>query len=139
MSIYYDRKKINRILEFVLILVLVLALAYGLGVIALGFQEKSPITITYQELPVPVEVSSVPASAAAAVTSGLTASPSTASSKSDQMVVASKKGTKYHLPTCSGAKTISAENKITFPNAKAAEKAGYGPAKNCKGLVPQSE
>ena len=49
-------------------------------------------------------------------------------------VVASKSGTKYHLPTCSGAKTIKPENLITFASRAEAEAAGYTPAANCKGL-----
>ena len=48
--------------------------------------------------------------------------------------VASKKGTKYHLPTCSGAKTMSPENKIWFTTKEEAEAAGFTPAANCKGL-----
>jgi hypothetical protein len=49
-------------------------------------------------------------------------------------VVASKSGTKYHLPTCSGAKSIKPENLITFATPAEAEAAGYTPAANCKGL-----
>ena len=49
-------------------------------------------------------------------------------------VVASKTGTKYFLPWCSGAKNISATNLVTFPSADEAKAAGYGPAANCKGL-----
>lgn len=49
-------------------------------------------------------------------------------------VVASKSGTKYHLPTCSGAKTIKPENLVTFASRAEAEAAGYTPAANCKGL-----
>ena len=49
-------------------------------------------------------------------------------------VVASKKGSKYHFPWCSGAQSISEENKITFNSAEEARKAGYTPAANCKGL-----
>jgi hypothetical protein len=49
-------------------------------------------------------------------------------------VVASKSGTKYHLPTCSGAKNIKPENIITFSSREEAEAAGYTPAANCKGL-----
>lgn len=52
----------------------------------------------------------------------------------DTEVVASKNGTKYHLPTCPGAKQISEANKITFPSIAAARSAGYTPALNCKGL-----
>jgi methylphosphotriester-DNA--protein-cysteine methyltransferase len=48
--------------------------------------------------------------------------------------VASKKGKKYHLPTCVGAKTISEANKVWFVTKADAEKAGYTPAGNCKGI-----
>lgn len=50
------------------------------------------------------------------------------------ILVASKSGTKYHFPWCSGAKTIKEENKIYFSSKEEAEKAGYTPAGNCKGL-----
>lgn len=49
-------------------------------------------------------------------------------------VVASKTGSKYHLPTCPGAKQIKPENLISFASASAAEASGYTPAANCKGL-----
>ncbi len=49
-------------------------------------------------------------------------------------VVASKNGSKYHFPWCSGAKAISAANKISFASTEEARKAGYTPASNCKGL-----
>ncbi len=48
--------------------------------------------------------------------------------------VASKNGTKYHLPWCSGAKRIKEENKVFFQTKEEAEKAGYAPASNCKGI-----
>lgn len=48
--------------------------------------------------------------------------------------VASKNGTKYHLPWCGSAKRIKEENKIWFATKEAAEKAGYTPAANCKGI-----
>lgn len=47
-------------------------------------------------------------------------------------VVASKSGTKYHLPTCPGAKQIKESNKISFKSIIEAEAAGYTPAANCK-------
>jgi hypothetical protein len=47
-------------------------------------------------------------------------------------VVASKTGTKYHLPTCPGAKQIKEANLITFDSVAAAKAAGYTPAANCK-------
>jgi hypothetical protein len=48
--------------------------------------------------------------------------------------VASKTGTKYHLPWCSGARRIKEENKVWFATKEEAEAAGYTPASNCKGL-----
>lgn len=49
-------------------------------------------------------------------------------------VVASKNGTKYHYPWCSGAKSINDKNKIFFDSIEEARNAGYSPASNCKGL-----
>ena len=48
--------------------------------------------------------------------------------------VASRSGTKYHFPWCSGAQNIRESNKIYFDSKEAAEDAGYAPAQNCKGL-----
>lgn len=48
--------------------------------------------------------------------------------------VASKNGTKYHLPWCSGAKQMKEENKIWFQTKEEAEAQGYAPAANCKGI-----
>lgn len=48
--------------------------------------------------------------------------------------VGSKSGTKYHLPWCSGAERIKEENKVIFATKEEAEKAGYTPAANCKGI-----
>lgn len=56
------------------------------------------------------------------------------SSNTSEMVVASKSGSKYHFPWCSGAKRISEKNKITFNTIEEAKRAGYTPASNCKGL-----
>jgi len=48
--------------------------------------------------------------------------------------VASKTGTKYHLPWCAGAKQIKESNKVWFGSKEEAEKSGYTPASNCKGI-----
>jgi hypothetical protein len=48
------------------------------------------------------------------------------------VVVASKSGTKYHLPTCPGAKQIKESNIIEFSSVQAAEAAGYTAAANCR-------
>jgi len=52
----------------------------------------------------------------------------------EKMYVASKTGKKYHYPWCPGAKTIAEANKIWFGSKEEAQKAGYTPAANCKGL-----
>src|SRR3989344_279046 len=49
-------------------------------------------------------------------------------------VVASKSGSAYYYPWCGGAGRISEQNKVWFKSEAAAKKAGYAPAKNCKGL-----
>lgn len=48
--------------------------------------------------------------------------------------VASKNGTKYHLPWCSGAQRMKEENKVWFETKEEAEAQGYAPAANCKGI-----
>lgn len=50
------------------------------------------------------------------------------------LLVASRKGSAYHYPWCSGAQTVAAGNKVWFESEEAARAAGYSPAKNCKGL-----
>ncbi len=72
------------------------------------------------------------------------AKPSLSIQKSPQVVeggddtamvyVASKTGTKYHLPWCAGAQRIKDENKVWFATKEDAEAAGYTPAANCKGI-----
>lgn len=49
-------------------------------------------------------------------------------------VIASRSGTKYHLPDCPGAQQIKEENKLYFESVTAAQAAGYSPAANCPGL-----
>ncbi len=54
--------------------------------------------------------------------------------QTDKKFVASKNGTKYHHPWCSGAQRIKEGNQVWFKTKEAAKNAGYTPAKNCKGL-----
>jgi hypothetical protein len=48
--------------------------------------------------------------------------------------VASKSGTKYYLPTCSGVGRIKEENKVWYATKADAEAAGLTPAANCPGI-----
>lgn len=50
-------------------------------------------------------------------------------------VVASRTGSVYYLPWCSGAQKMAAGNQVWFGSEAAAQKAGYSPSKSCKGLV----
>ena len=63
---------------------------------------------------------------------GSASSPTTRSTQGTY--VASKSGSAYHFPWCSGAQRIKEENKVWFATKEEAEAAGYRPASNCKGL-----
>jgi hypothetical protein len=59
---------------------------------------------------------------------------STGSTVNQGIYVASKSGTRYYLPTCSGVSRIKEENKIWFQTKEQAEARGLLPAANCPGL-----
>lgn len=48
--------------------------------------------------------------------------------------VASRTGQNYYFPWCAGAQSIATDNQRWFATEAAAQKAGYRPAKNCRGL-----
>ena len=50
------------------------------------------------------------------------------------LVVASRTGSAYYYPWCGGADKILSKNQVWFQSEDAAKRAGYRPAKNCKGL-----
>ncbi len=49
-------------------------------------------------------------------------------------IVASKSGSAYYLPWCSGAQKMDPSKQIWFSSEAVAQKAGYSPSKSCKGL-----
>lgn len=53
------------------------------------------------------------------------------------LYVAARSGSAYYYPWCSGVAKISPANKVWFASEAAARRAGYAPAKGCKGLAPQ--
>lgn len=109
----------------VLVVVLVGLASFGLGRLSAQEGAKTPVSVTQ-------------ASAAASASSG--AQNKAISGDSEGLregtgeVVASKNGTVYHLPWCSGAQRISVSNLVTFSSEAEAKAAGFRPAKNCKGL-----
>lgn len=109
------------------LVVLVGVAAFGLGQASvvedarknpLGTTAQSQQTATGSVLP--ISTTATTTSVGDSVTSG--------------MYVASKSGSKYHLPWCGGAKQIKEANKVWFATKEAAEDAGYTPAANCKGI-----
>ncbi|MBX4206449.1 hypothetical protein KW784_01550 [Candidatus Parcubacteria bacterium] len=110
--LYRARHHVHR-LFLTLVILLVAVLSFGIGRLTSGGKSE-PIKIEYD------------ASLATPVASLPVALPQNGG------VVASKSGSKYHYPSCPGAKQIKEANKITFPSPQAAEAAGYTLAANCQ-------
>jgi len=53
------------------------------------------------------------------------------------LLVASRTGGTYYYPWCAGASKIATQNQVWFQDEASAQKVGYVPAKNCKGLSAQ--
>lgn len=51
------------------------------------------------------------------------------------LYVASRSGSVYYFPWCTGVSRITLSNQRWFTDEKSAQAAGYKPAKNCQGLV----
>lgn len=103
-------------------IVLVALISFGLGRISRLEELRTPVTI--ERISTTVGPSKSPV---------LGAKTETEASKNGS-VVASKTGSKYHLPWCSGAARISEAKKVIFASEEEAQKAGYGPAANCPEL-----
>ena len=116
------------------IFTVLIMLSVGFASFGLGRLSASGMT------PQPVQIVHPPATQAAAVA---TTAGNLSKTVDEQLLpiipesgkfVASKNGTKYHFPWCSGAKRISEKNKVWFSSADHARRAGYEPAANCRGL-----
>ncbi len=145
-SIKEIRQKIKHFLRFieqkdiftVLVIILVAFASFGLGRISKIEENRTPVKI--QE----VQQTGQSATAIHAQNSEKKGLPAEVSAQTGlnepflqqnyKMYVASKNGSKYHFPWCSGAKRIKEANKIWFATIDEARKAGYTPAGNCKGL-----
>ena len=92
-----------------------------IGVASFGLGRLSAV----EDVEAPVTLSQAPTEAApkALVAGGL--------------IVASKNGTVYYFPWCSGAQKIQPDNTRWFPDEQSALQAGYAPSKVCKGLAGQ--
>lgn len=99
-----------------LIIILISFLSFGLGRISEIQKIKTPVRIENTE-------NSIKASDLRGTINKL-----------NGVYVASRYGKTYHFLWCPGADRIKKENKILFESKSEAEKAGYKPAKNCRGL-----
>ena len=114
---------------YVAALVFFVSLAsFGLGRLSVLWPKKEPIQITMPDARNTTHEDRGETGQAAVL------SPVKNSTTQQGKYVASKSGTAYHYPWCSGAQRIKEENKIWFQTKEEAEKAGYKPAGNCDGL-----
>lgn len=116
------------------ILCVVAALSFYAGRMSATVQSEKipPIPVVMAEK-MPKSNDSLPHSSTTVETKTITAEQSGATATIGKYV-GSKKGNKFHLPWCSGAKTMSEENKVWFQTKEEAIAAGYTPAANCKGI-----
>jgi len=118
---FYEWIKLNaKELYLALIIILVAVISFGLGRLSKIREEKMPITI--ENMASSTESIS-PNSQRGTLTVG-----------ANKIFVASKNGKKYYYAWCESAKIIKEQNRVWFSTQAEAEKAGYEPAVNCKGL-----
>lgn len=120
-------KRSERPLVWLGFLLLTNLLAFGLGRLTILVGHQEPITVDYQPQAMVSQMAQVVPTLAPEKQRVPTV-------KTIGQLVASKSGTKYHLPNCPGAKQIKESNKIFFNSVEEATRAGYTPAANCPGL-----
>lgn len=112
----------------VLVIILVALISFGLGRLSKIRENKTPVTIEN------LGANMINSQGNSIQNDQDIKSNQIQINSSQGMLVGSKNGTKYHFPWCSGAQAMKEENKIWFSSKEEAEKAGYTPAANCKGL-----
>jgi len=116
-------KNNNKELYLTAVIILVAVISFGLGRLSKIREEKTPITI--ENLKENTETSESKSLSTSNVNSGI---------KADKIFVASRNGKKYYYAWCESANVIKEQNRVWFSTQAEAEKAGYQPAANCKGL-----
>lgn len=114
-------------LHLAIIIILVAIISFGLGRLSKIREEKTPITIenVATSTETVVNTSSQPARLS---------QPGRLTADAEKIFVASKNGKKYYYAWCDSAQKIKESNRVWFSTKEEAEKAGYEPAANCKGL-----
>lgn len=96
--------------------------AFGVGRATAPMPEKSPLVV--ENFPIAANIAEIGGGERGAE----------ANANPAGKFVASKNGTKYYFPSCSGTNRIKEENKVWFVSEEEARENGYEPAKNCPGL-----
>jgi hypothetical protein len=116
--------KIKDDLYIVIMIILVGTASYGLGKISAFEKNKTPISILKTKELVTASV----------LNSQVQQNNINSQEQVSGEVVASKSGTKYYYPWCSGVSRIKEENKVWFNTIEEARATGLTPASNCTGL-----
>lgn len=124
----FKRLPEDELLFTTILIVLVGIISFGLGRLSMESVAMSAPAGAIVALPESFIDNSDPATSVMNMTSE-----SPKKSETGQFV-ASRSGSRYHLPECPSAQQIKEENKIYFATADAAEAAGYTKAANCPGL-----
>ena len=129
----------SRELYTILLILLVGFASFGLGRLSKLQEGETPIRIEQASATVFASLPILGGDKGAVMPSsvkdeGLKIKDSPLSLSAGGQIVASRSGSKYHYPWCSGAQRISEANKVWFNSIEEARKAGYTPASNCKGL-----
>jgi hypothetical protein len=110
-------------------LLLVGVIAFEAGLLQGKMRQEAPLVLSIPALAeeIPME------SSEAVVVKGVSGAPKgelvvAGNEKSNCVFVGSKNSDKYHLPSCSAAKRIKAENRVCFASKEEAEKRGYVPS-----------
>ncbi len=122
----------NKDIFVIIVLVVVAFGSFGLGRLSKTEELASVVRIENMNASVVDAVNNETKSVLSSINTNKKETSST--SQAGGFYIASKNGSKYHLPWCSGAKRIKETNKVIFKTEKEAQKAGYSPAGNCKGL-----
>ena len=129
-------RSLNRRDDIVIVIVIVLVGfgGFGLGRLSKIEEGRGPAILDYGKSETPNTRAKLGTGQANSKLQNSNSQTATVITAKEKLYVASVKGSRYHFPWCSGAGRIKEENKLWFSSKEEAEKAGYTPAKNCKGL-----
>ena len=114
------------------VVVLIALGAFGLGKISAYEKREVPISVLKKQNSILANTINTQALVTSSAVLNQTAAIGDLAIK--DMFVASKTGTKYYYPWCSGVDRIKEENKIWFSSVEEAKTRGLTPASGCTGL-----